>query len=277
MYLDKLLLKDFGKFHNREVLLAPGLNLVTGDRGSGKTTVSNFITASIFGITPSEEAGDRPDSLEDMRPEGGNAFSGKAYVQQGENRVLVERSFQKRNRKMNILDLASGREVIPAENDSLRGLYTDMTKNSYRDTMVIPAADEDIDAEALERFVINMGTTGSARFDRKRALAYLSERKKEQDVSIVDARIEEIERELAPYENVEEDLAETQKQINEVEEEFAIETARRKREARRLISTTNGEVHYEVNKALNEDLDALADERFITVRDRFLDGRDRTI
>lgn len=261
MYLDKLLLKDFGKFHNKEITLTPGLNLITGEEGSGKSTVGDFICASIYGISPSEEAGDRPDVLEERRPENGSGFSGKAYVQQGNDRVLVERSFVKKGRRMNVLDLATGRELIPAEQDTLYKTFTDMTKNAYRDTLMIPAEREDISAEALERYLINMGTMGTARFDREKAVAYLSGKRAEQDVAACDARIAELEEELVPYKGVEDELFEIRKQIDTVEEEFAIETARRKREARRLISTTNGEVHYEDNKALNEDLDALSDNR----------------
>ena len=46
------------------------------------------------------------------------------------------------------------------------------------------------------------------------------------------------------------------KQIEENDQEFAMETARRKREARRLIDTSKG-VKYEDNEELNEHLDSL--------------------
>lgn len=43
MYINKLLLKEFGKFNNKEIRLKKGLNLIYGANESGKTTVKEFI------------------------------------------------------------------------------------------------------------------------------------------------------------------------------------------------------------------------------------------
>ena len=40
MYLNKLLLKDFGKFNNKEIELKSGVNLIYGPNEAGKTTLS---------------------------------------------------------------------------------------------------------------------------------------------------------------------------------------------------------------------------------------------
>ena len=50
MYFSKLLLKDFGKFHNREINLKPGVNVVYGTRNAGKSTVADFEYATLYGI-----------------------------------------------------------------------------------------------------------------------------------------------------------------------------------------------------------------------------------
>ena len=50
MYLNKLLLKDFGKFNNKEMNLTTGINLIYGEKDSGKTTVKDFIVSMLFGI-----------------------------------------------------------------------------------------------------------------------------------------------------------------------------------------------------------------------------------
>ena len=49
MYFSKLLLKDFGKFHNREINLKPGVNVVYGTRNAGKSTVADFEYATLYG------------------------------------------------------------------------------------------------------------------------------------------------------------------------------------------------------------------------------------
>ena len=47
MYFSKLLLKDFGKFHNRDINLKPGVNVVYGTRNAGKSTVADFEYATL--------------------------------------------------------------------------------------------------------------------------------------------------------------------------------------------------------------------------------------
>ena len=50
MYINKLFLKEFGKFNNREIKLEQGLNVVYGAEESGKTTIKDFITGMFFGM-----------------------------------------------------------------------------------------------------------------------------------------------------------------------------------------------------------------------------------
>ncbi len=261
MFLDKLLLKDFGKFHNKELTLSPGLNVVTGEKDSGKSTVADFICASVYGISASEEAGDKPDELEKRKPVSGVGFSGKAAVKHNGEKYLLERSFLKKNRTLSALDLASGREKKLEYPDTLYGTLTDLTKNMYRDALMIPASQEDISAAGLEEYVVDLAMTGSTRFHRKRALAYLNEKKSQQDEASWEKLIEDIEQELTAFDTVDDELFSVREQIDTVEQEFAMETAKRKREARKLISTSGGGVKYEENKELNEDLDALSEGR----------------
>lgn len=69
-------------------------------------------------------------------------------------------------------------------------------------------------------------------------------------------QIAELKEELKQYDGDEEALKEVRKKIADNDEEFAIETAKRKREARRLIDTEKG-TKYEEDDELNEHLDSL--------------------
>ena len=57
MYINKLFLKEFGKFNNREIKLEQGLNVLYGDEGAGKSTVRDFVTGILFGINKSRGLG----------------------------------------------------------------------------------------------------------------------------------------------------------------------------------------------------------------------------
>ena len=50
MQINELLLKNFGKFHDRQIDLDEGINLIHGENESGKSTIHTFIRGMLFGI-----------------------------------------------------------------------------------------------------------------------------------------------------------------------------------------------------------------------------------
>lgn len=50
MQINELLLKNFGKFHDRQIDLEEGINLIHGENESGKSTIHTFIRGMLFGI-----------------------------------------------------------------------------------------------------------------------------------------------------------------------------------------------------------------------------------
>ena len=265
MYLDKVLLKDFGQFHNKELEPGPGINVISGgDDG----LMADFTEAMLYGIKPSFFAGDRVDPLEKRRPAEPSAlssgsFSGKLYMVKDGSRILVEREFLKRNPTLSVLDLKSGREIIPAKRDTLYGTLTDVPQGAYNGGLCVDCsklAGEDA-PDRIRDLVLNLAETGSTRFHLDAAMAELMRRRETKDSGEIDAKLDGIDESLLSYDGVEEQLEAVRNSIKEVEDEFAIETAKRKREAGKLIDTRTGEAKYIDNKDVNEDLDALAENR----------------
>ena len=265
MYLDKVLLKDFGQFHNKELEPAPGINVVRGDDDG---LMADFSEAMLYGIKPSFFAGDRVDPLEKRRPSEQDAFAsgsfaGKFYMVKDGKRILVEREFLKRNPTLSVLDLSSGREMIPSKRDTLYGTLTEVSQGEFNGGLCMDCTrltGEDA-PEKIRNLVCDLAETGTTRFHLDAALAELMRRRETKDSSGIDAQMEQIDESLLGYDGVEEELEAVRDSIKEVEDEFAIETARRKREARKLIDTRTGEAKYIDNKEVNEDLDALAENR----------------
>ncbi|MGN0367328.1 MAG: ATP-binding protein [Wujia sp.] len=255
MYFSKLLLKDFGKFHNKEMDLQPGLNVVYGDKHDGKSTVADFMYGTLYGISASPESD--ADDLQQRKPVNARDFSGKAYLQQGDKRYLIERSFLKGNKTMQLLDISSGRQIQVKNKNTLYNTLTQVDKKAFSDAHYIRAYEERSNqAETLNQFIANLATSGASNYDCGNALETLRKKKQALDVSVEDRNLEALAQELKPYEGDEEALAKVREEIAENDQEFAIETAKRKREARRLIETEKG-VTYEENEELAEGLDEL--------------------
>ena len=255
MYFSKLLLKDFGKFHNREINLKPGINVIYGKRNAGKSTVADFEYAMLYGISTHPETD--ADDLGHHKPMDGRGFSGKAYIQKDGEEYLVERSFRRHNMTTQMLNVKNGREEKLIHKNSLYEKVTDLDQRTYSDALYIRQQEKtENQAEIFNSFVTNLATTGSSNLDKRRALAILKEQRNTLDVTETETQIAAIKEEMIQYDGDDEALQNVRKQIEDNDQEFAMETAKRKREARRLIDTSKG-VKYEDDKELNEHLDSL--------------------
>jgi DNA repair exonuclease SbcCD ATPase subunit len=259
MFLNKLLLKDFGKFHNKEIELKPGLNLICGPNEAGKTTIKDFIVGMFYGIDKSRGLGARFDNYELRKPLEHSGYSGKAYLKDGEDTYLIERSFLRNNRSVSTMNIRTGQDLRLGSRNSMQGVLFDMDKSTYANTLCIgeDGAKPGMElADGLENYLANLSTTGAVDIDKSGAIERLKSKKKEFNTKPYEAKIEEIDTKLHVLEPLDEKLEEVRESIKEVDQEFAMETAKRKREARKLIETKQG-VEYEDDDELEEGFEAL--------------------
>lgn len=260
MFLNKLLLKDFGKFNNKEIDLKPGLNLIYGENEAGKTTLKEFIVGMLYGIDKSRGLGARLDNYELRKPLDGRGFSGKAYINHKDKSFFIERSFLRYNRKTSVMDVKSGREIKLRNKNSLYGTMLDLDKSTYVNTLCIgehgAAPGKELAAELIN-YLANLSTTGSADIDKSAAVERLKKEKSRNNPASVQKKLDDIATEMEDYSKTDEQLRDVRTEIAKLDEEFTIETARRKREARKLVETQDGEVIYEDNEEINAKLDSL--------------------
>lgn len=273
MYLNKLLLKDFGKFNNREIDLKPGLNLIYGENEAGKTTVKEFVVGMLYGIDKSRGLGAKLDNYELRKPLDGRGFSGKAYIKHNGKNYLIERSFLRHNRRTEVMDVQSGRPVTLKNKNSLYGTMVDLDKNTYVNTLCIGehgAAPGKELANEMNNYLANLSTTGSADIDKGLAIDRLKKERSKNDTRPLLKKLDDIAAEIETYAGVDDELKEVRGQIKTLDEEFAMETAKRKREARKLVENEDGELVFEDNEELNAKLDDLA-ERAIDLNSEITD------
>lgn len=259
MYLTKLLVRDFGKFHNKGMDLDTGINLVVGYSESGKSTIRDFLIGMIYGI-PRREGITRVRSNYDLRkPQDSSGYSGTAYIKDGDKTYLVDRTFLAGAKKASVLDVESGREVRLEYADTLSGTLCETDKNTYLDTKCILESDDSDSAVELKKYLTNITLTGTANINKSEAVKYLENEKKNHIPRPLIRRLDELDEHISEYDGIDEEIEAVENEIKSLNEEFIMEAERRKRVARRLVENEDGSVSYETDAALEEKIDKLTE------------------
>lgn len=259
MYLNKLSLKDFGKFNNNEIDLKAGVNLICVDSETKRFNLKEFVVGMFYGINRFKGIEKNDDTYERLKSISGRNSSGRVYVKKDENSYFLERDFQKRGDKVNVLDIKTGRELMLKNSNNLYETFFDTDRNTYAGSLCIskPKAEN---AKALSNelteYAGNMTLCGQADINKTAIVEALKDEKRQYDTRSLEREVEGIQEQIGRYDGVEDKLKAVRDEIREVEEEFAMETAKRKRQARKLIETDKG-VTYEENNDLSDNLDEL--------------------
>lgn len=246
MYISKLFLKEFGKFNNREIKLEQGLNILYGDKGSGKSTIRDFVMGMLFGLDRSKGLGTNGDTHSLRRPATGDGYSGKAHVIKNGAGHLLERDFRRNTDGAALTDIESGQAERLKSKNSYKGVLFDMDKSTYSDTLCIEppsdkAADKDI-CEELAGYLLNMKETGSASINRAAAVEYLENEKKKYDNRKYLLQIEELEASMDELGDVDKSLEDIRQARREELDAYNMEIARLKREARQLVNEKDADI-----------------------------------
>lgn len=220
MRVDKLHLQDFGQFHDKDITLAPGINVIYGANEAGKSTTKDFIVDMMYGIDKARGVGARFDHYEQKKPINGSAFSGAMEVSVDGNSYLVERNFSRAEKKTTVRDLNSGREVpLRAPNDLMGSLlHTD--KSTYLNTLCIgqidAATDKEI-ADKLNNYIVNMASTRAGDIDAVNAIMELKNKKKEFSNKDLELREQELTAKLTLDRDFDAELAALKEEYTKLE------------------------------------------------------------
>lgn len=222
MYISKLLLQAFGKFHNKEIDLRPGINLVYGSNEAGKTTVKEFILGMLYGIDKSRGLAARLDNYELRKPLDGQGYSGVLYMCKDSNEYIVERNFDRNNKKVSVRNVNTGREY-PLGETGLVGKLIDVEKNRYLDTLCIGQQGADTSsnlADAIHNYMINMAAGMTTEMDYEGAMEYLKQEKKKYNTKSLDEQLDKLSEEFTAQKNYEIGLVNVKYRLDKLEEEY---------------------------------------------------------
>lgn len=220
MRVDKLHLQDFGQFHDKDIKLAPGINVLYGANEAGKSTIKDFIVDMIYGIDKARGLGARFDHYEQKKPINGSAFSGAMEVSVDGADYLIERNFARQEKKTVVRDLNTGREISLPEENNLVGTLLQTDKSTYLNTLCISQVDTATDkeiADKLNNYIVNMASTRTGDIDAVSAIMELKNKKKAFSNKELEQREQELTSKLALDRDFDAELAAIRDEYNKVE------------------------------------------------------------
>lgn len=188
MKLLELHIQGFGKFHDRTFSFQDGVNVVYGKNEAGKSTIHTFIRGMLFGIEKQRGRASKNDLYNKFQPwENSGTYEGRLRLEHDGSIYRIERSFQKNNKELTIINETLGKEVTPTKafmDDLLCGL----SETTYNNTISIgqlKSATERGMVSELKNYIANMNTSGNMALNITKASAFLKSQHKELEVQMV--------------------------------------------------------------------------------------------
>lgn len=220
MFIKKLYLQHFGKYHNREVELQKGINLIYGPNEAGKTTIKDFIIGMFYGVERLRGVAARTDEYTRREPLDGSGYAGSMELITKDSSYLIERVFRKDQKSLKVHEESSGREIPLQEDQSLKGTIVDLDKNGYINTLCISshgAAYKQELQEEFRQYLMNINETHTGNLNVKDANAYLNQQKKALNRKGLENELQTISQRQSEL-HLEEELEQLGKQREELEQ-----------------------------------------------------------
>jgi len=190
MLFTKLKLNYFGRFHNKEIQLKQGINIIYGDNEAGKSTIHAFIKGMLFGIEKmrGRACSSRQDMYNRYLPwDYPGAYSGSMDISIGGKEYRLQRSFHANDKFFDVIDMATGRKLQLSEGN-ISELIHGLTESIFRNTISIEQLKAHTDSELaaeLRNYITNLSISKSKEIDVNKALSLLNEkRKKLEDIKL---------------------------------------------------------------------------------------------
>ena len=131
MKITELILKNFGKFTNKQILLTDGINIIYGENESGKTTLHTFLKGMLFGMERKRGRAAATDTFRTYEPwENPNFYAGILRFTCGDRRFRLERNFDRYAKGGSLICEDDGEE-LSLEHGDLEILLGGMTESDY--------------------------------------------------------------------------------------------------------------------------------------------------
>lgn len=182
MIINRLILKNFGKFQGKEIELKEGINILFGENESGKSTIHVFLQSMLFGMKRGRGKASKTDIYSRYMPwENGNWYEGSMVFTCGERTFRLERGFGKFAKAPTLVCETDG-EMLSVEHGDLDMLLGGVTENVYENTVSVGQAKSRTEEGLLKEirdYLSEFQGTGDFHFHPEQAVEILKKRRKE--------------------------------------------------------------------------------------------------
>jgi len=206
MKIRRLVLLDFGKFHQQEFVLADGLNIITGSNESGKTTLRWFIRSMFYGLERERGIKARKDNYTRLKPWEYGRFQGILEFEAEGRQYRLFRNFLTTEKEIRLTELSTGKEIEnPSEFLKDCGLKAESV---YTNTFWVGNAcvTEELLGTELKDYLANLAYSGGTGLNLQKSLGWLSLRRKEVLKQVPETALEECMELLAQKEGLQEQM-----------------------------------------------------------------------
>ncbi len=191
MKIRRLVISDFGKYHQQELTLSDGLNIATGANESGKTTLRRFIRSMFYGLERERGIRARNDDYTRYKPWESGRFQGMLEFEAEGKEYRLFRNFLTTEKEAVLTELSSGKGL--AAPDTFLKEQGIPSEAVYENTFWIgnECATEEVLAEELRSYLANAARSGGAGLNLQKSLAKLAAQKKQLEKQIPEQEIVE--------------------------------------------------------------------------------------
>lgn len=224
MLLTKLKLNYFGQFHNKELELKPGINIIYGENEAGKSTIHTFIKGMLFGIERLRGRGSasKEDQYARYLPwDYPGAFGGSMELQTGDKEYRLQRSFHANDKSFTVWDKTTGREVKLKEG-LISEIIPGLTESIYKNTISIEQLKASTDSELaaqVRNYITNLSIAKSNEVNVLKAVTILTEKRKQLESMIDPNQLKTLQEEIQEGLAKEEQIEKRMKQLLILQEE----------------------------------------------------------
>lgn len=175
MIIRQLVIKNFGKIHDRTLSFSPGINVLYGENESGKTTVHTFIKGMLYGMTRMRGKAARNDAYSSYEPwENPTVYGGSMWFSHKGKNFRLMRNFSKANVQGELLCEDDGSLLDPEQGtvEGILGVSEAVYDNTVSVAQLKSVTGQDLVRE-LQNYMASYQGTGDNSIDLGRAMQML--------------------------------------------------------------------------------------------------------